>query len=163
MPGTQNASGHTYIQNCTRTMSGLCSLRIEVLPQVFHSGLSLASPCWKLCGHQWGLAGCRVWGLNQLCVKGPKCLYLKMFSLGKFRFSSEGSSACLKKNEPDWHSGAVHWGGKRLRLILLHADIQHSRVFSLAFHSSFSRAPSPKPLRLSFSRQQISPEGVGDT
>lgn len=32
-----------------------------------------------------------------------------MFSLGKFKLSSKGPSACLKKKEPAWHSGAV-WG-----------------------------------------------------
>lgn len=50
----------------------------------------------------------------KLVVMGPKCPYVMLFSLGTFRFSCEGSSAYLKKNEPDWHSelyvGKKDWG-----------------------------------------------------
>lgn len=157
MPGTQNVRGRTCTQNCTHAMSGLCSLRLEeVLPQVFYSGLSLASPCWKLRGHEWGLERYRVWesrrGLNQLCIKGPKCLYLKMFSLGKSRFFSEGSSAFLRKNEPDWHSGALPWG-ERGWSSPFHVQMFNTLLFS-GWHSTLL-LPGPQVLNLSGS---VSPD-----
>lgn len=104
MPGTPHLKEHTYIQSCASAMWVVSALQVS-------ASLRISLWCPGVCC-EWP---CRAIGLQfrrvvrksiKLCAQGHRCLYVKIFSQGRCRFSSERSFTHLRKNKPGCHAGA---------------------------------------------------------
>lgn len=97
MPGTPHLKEHTYIQSCASAMWVVSALQVS-------ASLRISLWCPGVCC-EWP---CRTIGLQfrrvvrksiKLCARGHRCLYVKMFSQGRCRFSSERSFTHLRKKQ----------------------------------------------------------------